>query len=370
MAHVEAVHADADPFIIVFTHGWKHSAADDDANVVAVRRLLHAAAHTEQLRPADGRARRIVGLYIGWRGLTLHWLGLLETVTFWGRKGAALRVALGSVREVFARLRRFRVDAGLQRKGSGTRLVLVGHSFGGLIVHAAVAEYLVESVAAPGTDPVAPFGDLTVLVNPAFEAARYHPLHSVVARRRFAPRQPPVFISLTASNDAATGAAFPIGRLLDPWRGPSIGKREHDATLDTMGHVLWMQTHEITLGKARLPAGIPPDHKTHLDDAERQRVLDQEDADFRAFVRDKADADGHLLPGWSRQYTWGALLREVRPQPGEDETGIVPDNPFWVVRAAPEIIDGHGGIFGDAFLDFLRQVIDDVMRASQPDLAR
>ncbi len=166
MTHLGAVSAGADPFVILFVHGWKHGAQATDDNVLSLRRVLHAAAHSEQIRPSGGRPRRVVGVYVGWRGLTLHWLGLLQNVTFWGRKEAALRVALGSVREVFARLRRLRLSA------DGVRLAIIGHSFGGLIVYSALAEYLVESVAEPegDLDLVAPFGDLTILVNPAFEA--------------------------------------------------------------------------------------------------------------------------------------------------------------------------------------------------------
>jgi hypothetical protein len=45
--------------------------------------------------------------------------------------------------------------------------------------------------------------------------------------------------------------------------------------------------------------------------------------------------------------TLGASLEHVTGDPG---------NPFWVVEASREVIDGHNGIFGLVFLGFLRQV--------------
>lgn len=366
MAHLAAVAAEADPLIVVFVHGWKHGARDSDDNVKSFRRLLHAHAHAELLVPGqNGRRRRVVGLYVGWRGLTWHWLNILQNVTFWGRKEGALRVALDSVRELFARLRKFRLSEA-RPDGSGPRLVIAGHSFGGLIVFSAVAEYLIESVAVPKDvlDPVAPFGDLTILVNPAFEAARYHPLHSILANRRFSTQQQvPVFMSVTAENDWATGIAFPAGRMIG-WNGATKGPRECSTNFKTMGHVPWMRTHELSApglraGQAR--------HKlietTQLTDEERLAVRTREDAAFRAFVATEVDENGLLKAGWSRAYSSGALLRQVQPKPAPGEAGIAPNCPFWVVRATKEVVDGHNGIFRTVFLDFLRQVLDDVVRA-------
>ena len=42
--------ADAQPLsIIIYTHGWHHSAAPDDSNVIAFRRLLEGAAAAERV---------------------------------------------------------------------------------------------------------------------------------------------------------------------------------------------------------------------------------------------------------------------------------------------------------------------------------
>jgi hypothetical protein len=352
----------SDVIIVLFVHGWKHGARNEDENVESLRRLLHTLGHTESLDPKATPPRRVVGIYVGWRALSLHWAGVLENITFWSRKEAALRVALGSVRELFARLRRFRLDAARNDREE-TRLVIAGHSFGGLIVHAAISEYLIESVAASdGEIAILPFGDMTILVNPAFEAARYYPLHTLVAGKTFAARQAPVFLSVTARNDWATGWAFPAGRHLTLFTGISADSREREANFHTMGHIEWMQTHELTKPPSARNADVKLTQTEPLKDAERQDVIAQEQRDFDAFRAQATGADGRLRPGWSRTYTAGAELKSLSGQAGPGGASISPENPFWVVRASPEIVNGHNGIFGDVFLDFLRQFLDDVER--------
>ncbi|UDL93002.1 hypothetical protein LGH83_10165 [Lichenihabitans sp. PAMC28606] len=370
---------DSDPLIIVFVHGWKHSAADSDENMESFKRLLHASAHIEQLRAVPGaRPRRIVGVYVGWRGLTFHWLQIAQNFTFFGRSEGALRVALGSVRELFGRLSHIRNRSIATH--SGARLVLAGHSFGGLIVYSAVAEYLIGSLAAAdsATELVKPFGDLVLLINPAFEAARYLPVHAMLQGRTFAPGQQPVFMSITASNDLATGMAFPAGRLFWPYKGASTNALERQARVNTMGHVPWMRTHVVSMGTVQHPKagngqGRFADLPT-LDDDDRSRLLSAEDAAFRAFRDRYTGPDGRLVAGWTRTYSAGAVLRQTGPSdigpPDPESGGSAPDNPFWVIEASPEIVDGHNGIFKMVFLDFLRQAFDDTIRAQTPGETR
>jgi pimeloyl-ACP methyl ester carboxylesterase len=186
----------------VFVHGWEHNARACDPNLLAIDTVLKQTADAEA---AVGANRPVIGIFVGWRGLSFY-AGWLTNFTFWNRKTAALRVAPGSVRELFARLRRFR-----QSRDTDSTLVIVGHSFGGLVVFSALAQPLVKLALLSGPEHVVPFfANLVLLVNPAFEAARYLPVFSLVQHKHFA-KQPPLMISITASNDQATGIAFPIG---------------------------------------------------------------------------------------------------------------------------------------------------------------
>lgn len=185
--------------LIVFVHGWHHNASSEDGNVEAFRGLLRSAAHVEKARDSD---YRVVGVYVGWRGETIR-PSALNWATFWGRKAAATRVAQGSPRELFNRLRNFRCSEN-KRRGSdegGTNssadcplpadvarqrpkvsTVLVGHSFGAWILYNALAGSLAESLqqvkdrereGEGGGSVNLRYADLVVLLNPAFEASRY-----------------------------------------------------------------------------------------------------------------------------------------------------------------------------------------------------
>src|SRR6202044_2853131 len=104
--------------------------------------------------------------FVGWRGLSDYGLGdVVADATFWGRQAAGQPVAGGSVRQPFGRRRHYR---NRQQKRNGTPLlVIVGHSFGGMIVFSALAQSLIQAASAPVGMLTLEFADLVLLVNPA-----------------------------------------------------------------------------------------------------------------------------------------------------------------------------------------------------------
>lgn len=248
--------------VVLFIHGWRHTAAFDDVDVRNFREVVmptFAAAHPE---------RRTVGLYIGWRGRSLEMWGV-ERLSFYDRKATAERVARGSIREVIGRLRH-------QARSPERRvhLSLIGHSFGGLIVYSAIAESLLDSLFAASANGGVPkpVVDLALAINPAFEASRFEPLFQVAQRLPRAaddgtPR-PPIFVSITSEADAATKAVFPVGRALNSMLGRESWTDEDDcpsgrtrqgecpsgdgsrmlerlANTNTIGHLERYQTHRL-----------------------------------------------------------------------------------------------------------------------------
>ena len=152
------------------------------------------------------------------------------------------------------------------------RQASIGHSFGGLIVYAAVAQYLTDQaatlevkslIAGPGPDgeriaergQIAGYGDLVVVINPAIEATRYEPIREILDRapqRAFAPWQPPVLIEVTSvgdstgSGDWATGTVFPIGRFFSTLGqdiGGSFRSGEYTQAVTAFGHYPDFWTH-------------------------------------------------------------------------------------------------------------------------------
>jgi hypothetical protein len=210
-----------DVIVIVFVHGWKHNARTNDENLQHFQNVLADTANREKEASVDsgGSPRPVFEIFVGWRGMSLYdGLHTSENLTFWGRQAAGRRVAVGSVRELLGRVRQYREHRINESQGkagnSQPLLVIVGHSFGGMIVFSALAQSLIEAASAP-FDRVTPrFADLLLLINPAFEAGRYLPIYDLVVERRASGKstiQPPIFACVTAKNDWATGLAFLLG---------------------------------------------------------------------------------------------------------------------------------------------------------------
>ena len=337
------------PIILVFVHGWKHNAQALDPNLAAFEKVVAETARAETLATQTPGAtstakqgarpdqpRPVLGIFVGWRGLSFYF-GWLTNITFWNRRTAAQRVALGSVRELFGRLRDYRT-----RHNNEPVLVIAGHSFGGLIVYSALAQSLIEGAAIGQDGEIETgFADLVLLINPAFEAARYLPIHFIVKRRHFVTGQPPIFVSITAENDWATGLAFPAGAWVASLWEHTRTKKERQALIRTMGHIDWMQTHTVTAEAAS------PDAASTWTAPAADHILLQE--------RVAPDTQSYeaRTPGWTRHFEGGAVLTHTGPDP---------NTPFWVVTASKEVINGHNGIFGSVFLGFIRRLVADQVR--------
>jgi pimeloyl-ACP methyl ester carboxylesterase len=355
-----------DLLIVVFIHGWKHNAEPKDTSLQSFCSLLRDTCLSERHR----RNRQILGVYLSWRGLSSSGNLIWTNASFWERKKAATKVALGCVREILAWLRAFQAarnqpnDVDVLDKG--TRLIIAGHSFGGLILFTAVSEYLIESVVrciCMSAPVVRPFGDLIILINPAFEAARCLPLYSAARRAVYPENQRPCFLAVTSTNDDATKYWFPTGRWfstrLESVRRNTIAwdddreiippmDAQGRSILNTVGHLPWLTTHRLSCPKTdesthQAYKGMGPDKPDW--DKERQ-AFDEFNQTFRP--------NGRLREKWKRTYSSGAILEHLHGNP---------DNPFWTIEAAPEVVDGHNGIFGKVFSDFLRQVCDDRLQS-------
>lgn len=261
--------------MVVFVHGWKHSAAPGDSNIDTFRGVLASLsdAETYLARLTGLPARKVTGVYLGWRGGSIP-IAYVENITFWDRKNTAQKVGHGGVTEVLSQLEDIKrskdsiacADAPDERKAtcaSNTRYVVVGHSFGGAVVHTALAQILanrfVQTRGPAGTkSDVAGFGNLVVLINPAFEANLFTPLSDMAAERTFFGSQLPVLLILTSEDDLATRYAFPIGRWFstlferEPQRqrlnrvtGETESISGRDANITAIGHFEPYRTHRL-----------------------------------------------------------------------------------------------------------------------------
>ena len=342
-----------DVTVIVFVHGWQHSAAPGDSNVESFKQLLAEVSHNETLASQqDKRAeRKVLGVYIGWRGASLV-LPIVKQTTFWERKATAERIGLqGGVSEVLLKLHEIvHVKDAIETsnpESHNSRMVIMGHSFGGAVVYTALQQHIMAASFFDSRRPKEPqvnaegFGDLIVLMNPAFEALRFSTIFDMSQENcsRNWKDQIPRLVVLTSEADKATRYIFPPSRGLsvlfeshkdlnrqictkDGKAKLTISESEADRT--TIGHFKPYQTHTLT----------------PLQD----KKIRKSDFNFRSLKT------AWLDQGFGSQLDFeGVSLTHL----GRTH----PLNPFLNIYVDGSLIKNHGDIWGEEVIGFLHDLI-------------
>ncbi len=340
--------------IVVFVHGWKHSAAPGDDNIAGFRQALGDLAEMEAV--GSENPRQVAGIYIGWRGESIT-VPVIKELTFWDRKNTSHKVGNGGVTEVFNRIdliRRMK-NGTAENQAGPTRLAIVGHSFGGAVVFSAVDEILSDRFIASlraSEQPVRGFGDLVILINPAFEALRYTPLSDMAtetdkidARSKTYPSgQLPVLAVLTSEADYATRYAFRVGRLLSTLFEKVRDMRRHNRVTG--------QTEIISQKQANVTAlGHFEPYRTHtlqLQNEESPVMSSSCEQQVRLFVET-------TRPGWENDHPGHAIsFGDVILTRTERSAGR---NPYLTIRVDKRLIPNHNDIDDPRIARFLRQLI-------------
>jgi len=322
---------------VVFVHGWKHNAAECDDNVLCFQSVLAEIARIEK----TGHRRHVVGIYVGWQGKTAQ-TTLFQQLTFWDRKKAIDAIgSSGRVTYVLSALH----DV---TRTASSPLVIIGHSFGARLVFEAVSQPLISEVMQANNHvwgealnivqtPVRGFGDLVVLLNPAFEAAKYDTLNLFALTAEGFPNEQHVrLLIISTNNDEATSKWFPLGMqaelkwLINP--PPEL--------TTTVGNYSEYQTHVL------LPCSQSSNDLAAPRAAESIPTTPCACASSKEVGRPSTAAE--LIPSAERCYG-GASLRET----GRTSA----NNPFIVSRTDYRLIDGHNGIFSPALLRFLIEYV-------------
>lgn len=351
LAHFSSITAKRDVLLVIFVHGWHHNASPEDRNVMQFRNLLSRLASAEAVNSRkDGHQRRaVLGVYVGWRGdsITLPWL---KGLTYWDRKNTASRVGAGGVAEVFLRLeeivntRTGKTDESMDKHHS--RLVLLGHSFGGEIIatalHQILTDRFIDSRAGKTTQAYANgFGDLVVLLNPAFEAIHFSSLYDISQQncRIYPPRQLPKLVMLTSEADWVTKYAFPAGRFFSTLL-------ENYSTLDR--HYCDNNGAQAMLldeaAADRTAIGHFADFRTHTLLPMSQHIMRPDEFDFRS-----------LQQMWVKQKPAEKLMFESVELQHLNRTR--PLNPYLNIYVDKALIGGHNDVWGEAVVSFIRDMI-------------
>ncbi len=326
--------------LIVFIHGWKHNASETDGNVLDFKDAMLTMSGILK-KAFDGTelgSRRLVGLYVGWRGASIT-LPILEELTFWDRKAVAEELGSGGITHLLLDLDRITAGA------ANNVMVVVGHSFGGAIVVRAMADVLTERVTNRGPDGRArTFGDGVLVLNPAVEANQALPIIEAALQPPYKPNQLPLFISLSSDADWPTHHAFPAGQ--------------------TLGLATWKQADlQRAYYRDRQAPGDPlPLRERHLDATTvgnfapflTHRLHGQGQGDALSFsLTPCADAAEGCRP-----MGWTTLT-------GQPTIGPLPTNyPLYFIKTDASVMTGHNDIFNPKVRSFVFTVIDDVVRSA------
>ena len=202
---MKLIRATAKPLVISYVHGWQNNSGSGD--VAKFRQFLSQIAATPLIQ---NKGFHVIGVYLGWRG-QLTTFPLIKEMTFYSRKAAAERLA--SNFDCFDAISSIAEAARKHRRREDQYTILLGHSFGGLVVERAVAHAIDAEMHGRSHRGNSLPADLTLVLNPASDSVLSRQIISALYEEK-TEKARPLFVSITSSADLATSLAFPLGTTL------------------------------------------------------------------------------------------------------------------------------------------------------------
>lgn len=343
--------------IVVYAHGWHHSARWNDPNLVSFRRVLRFLARQPQvgMHCGTGKPSKVVGIYIGWRGESVPVPGA-NLVTIFSRKRVAhaiggpstnweeLKVRRHLLRQsqlanVLRDLDTIRADANRTAHSEGrpfTSLTIAGHSLGGAMLLSAMQQIVfsktIDDAAPVDSTALHRVGDAVVLLNPAVEARRYKTFRAEISTKEFDPQQRPILLVLSSDGDTPNKVALKIARGL--------------VTIFTPTR--WREWKDSTTALGFSPADIS--HRLMMKAVGGKNLLDVPIEDLKpAFLPAGITLDDydptHFKLAASRKFGDPLDLNNL--------SGKNDYNPFMVIKTDTAIIRSHNDIFSTGVMSFL-----------------
>ena len=337
---VQAIRDTGRPILLVsYIHGWQNNSREADADDVGQFRGLLARLTADQTVQLSGL--QVFGVYVSWRGRVVHKVNplvdaatwLFKEGSFYSRKNAATRISSSTpiTEAIFTLIKTARRDT-----PGNSRCIVIGHSFGALVLEKALAQALVgtwlyQEPLVPGAHAPEAVGvfkpaDLILLVNSAAESI--YSKEMIDMYRDTTPlRGAPHVIMISSDADKATGLAFPIGTKISntPKLFTGTFRKYHDEGHDTSQFKYFTQTagHNDSLQSHRL---VPIE--------KGQTELGAEPFDLNLKNKPGSYENVTLYTGAHNNWTKWEIRRE-----GPNLTN------YWVLRVPKDIIPGHGPIF-------------------------
>ncbi|MGB7492567.1 MAG: hypothetical protein WBN62_19750, partial [Thermoanaerobaculia bacterium] len=337
LAHIERLNSGPGVALVVFVHGWNNDASPredqaDKGSIYQYRKFLtRLEEDIEQRFPGIGIP--VMGVYLGWRGRVSN-VPLIREASFYNRRGAAERIAGASATEAIYRI------LTTMRVNPNSRSVLIGHSFGSMILERALAQAAISALlASPEQELIFP-ADLVVLLNPAGSASQTKQMVDILARNRLKTYrvdkrgnryERPLIVSFTSQTDKATSLFFPIGMSVKAMNKKfrkygqeycsPISKQQHLYT-HTAGHTSALHSHEVTVGPKR-----PPGDSEDLGESDRSSP-----ANYRAEYDPETQQMALSFDGEEHRFS-------IRRKPW-----VLNDTPYWIMQVPSELIPNHSAI--------------------------
>ena len=332
--------------VVVFIHGWHHSARWEDSHHASFRKVLASLALREAERYSNHpRGRRVVGVYLGWHGDPASWGGRWPTsrlthLSFFNRYHTAKRIGeghdlYGTVRDIIECTK-----APMTNAQGDSPLVLLGHSMGALMLQSALLKLLTRN--DPTLNQIAPkpdtpihlrqddqpisFPDVVITLNSAADSRIMKGIIEELEQRKLHKRaesdsisyDAPVLISATAKNDLATKLVwrlFPLHIL-----------RKTD------GHDHSLLTHVFAAAEANVRCEARPGVPDFGQDWSCLRLPQPERAPSPTFP---IDLPNDRLPDGSR-----SSHTRYRLSPNSEQSKLA-----WIFQLPAHISAGHNDIF-------------------------
>lgn len=196
--------------VITFVHGWKNSADIDNGNLNMLRRFVRS---FNKVGHAGPRKIPAFGIYLGWHAKTNLW-----PVDFWHVDGGGHRLAAAAAGTLSE------IAAAVESSHPASKHMLVGHSFGGMVVCEALSSLLMRDavIAASGQRAPRPLADAIILMNPALSSLSAKKLIDAFKANPFRMEVPgspprhklPLVVCLNSEGDSPNRYAFPFGSWL------------------------------------------------------------------------------------------------------------------------------------------------------------
>jgi hypothetical protein len=359
--------------LVIYCHGWQNSAQSED--------VVRFADFLGRLAEAD-RKSRVHGIYLAWCGTVYQpkinqnsgaftrtakafgkplvrtpdrehpkalW-GAQRIMTYHGRKLCAEADICGvpMAHTIFRAAREVR--AASKRSSRDAEVVVIGHSFGALMLEkslglACVSGLTAGSGSVGNGDRPLPF-DLVLFVNSAAPSLYAKMLKDFLKDHRkkvedinTAPPDPLV-VSLTSQTDCATGVYHPIGNIMAHWSG-NLKRRDADPATSppaayykrTPGHNPWLLDYKIELTAGPQSNG----QKVRLPLKERLLgwLCEKLSATGSASDKDTLELKSLIEP---QDYF---IAKPLGNAPGARESR------YWVLRCGRELIKDHGDVWSE-----------------------